>query len=58
MKECDIGSFGDECGHRCNCVDGKHCDTITGECSQPGCKDGWKGEACDQCNTKRFYGRL
>ncbi|XP_052233558.1 uncharacterized protein LOC127846389 isoform X3 [Dreissena polymorpha] len=44
---CPLGSYGVNCSKQCHCRKSS-CDDVTGACGNGGCKDGWKGIACDE----------
>ncbi|VDI18091.1 Hypothetical predicted protein [Mytilus galloprovincialis] len=50
-EKCEAWHFGTNCNKICNCL-GKPCNIFTGECSDDGCKKGWKGDSCDQGNCR------
>ncbi|KAH3692240.1 hypothetical protein DPMN_191596 [Dreissena polymorpha] len=52
-QECPLGSYGVNCFRQCHCRVGA-CDRVTGACGNGGCKDEWKGIACNET----FVGRL
>ena len=37
---CPPGRWGDDCGNDCPCLNGAHCDPLSGDCT---CGPGWKG---------------
>ena len=43
IKECDEGTWGNECLNTCNCLSSTACDHVTG-CV---CEVGWRGLLCD-----------
>ena len=47
ITECDMGSFGQNCGETCSihCQEPGKCDHVDGSCM---CQSGWKGEDCKQ----------
>lgn len=60
-RPCDGRSFGNDCGSKCNCLNGASCHPVTGACLCPagfgglscelGCKPGTYGSGCAlQCN--------
>ncbi|XP_052270483.1 uncharacterized protein LOC127871517 isoform X7 [Dreissena polymorpha] len=57
QAECPPGHFGDMCALECHCAGGKACDSITGQCQNQGCTDGWQGVACNQSCTHQQYGQ-
>ncbi|XP_052232745.1 multiple epidermal growth factor-like domains protein 10 isoform X3 [Dreissena polymorpha] len=44
---CPLGSYSVNCSKQCNCRVSS-CDDVTGACGNGGCKDGWKGKACNE----------
>ena len=40
LAACPPGRWGDDCGNDCPCLNGAHCDPLTGDCT---CGPGWKG---------------
>ncbi|KAH3717895.1 hypothetical protein DPMN_060691, partial [Dreissena polymorpha] len=45
--DCPLGRTGVNCSKRCHCRVNP-CDNVTGTCGNGGCKDGWKGMACNE----------
>ncbi|XP_052276549.1 uncharacterized protein LOC127875863 isoform X14 [Dreissena polymorpha] len=45
--DCPLGSYSANCSKQCHCLEGP-CDVVTGACGNGGCKDGWKGIACNE----------
>ncbi|XP_052067780.1 multiple epidermal growth factor-like domains protein 10 isoform X2 [Mytilus californianus] len=52
---CEDWHFGTNCNKKCNCLK-KPCNIFTGECSDDGCKMGWKGDSCDQECVSGYFG--
>ncbi|XP_048256544.1 receptor-type tyrosine-protein phosphatase epsilon-like isoform X3 [Haliotis rufescens] len=48
---CPYGTYGFQCGYRCNCDQDK-CDSTSG-CSPPACHPGWSGPTCQKHNIAR-----
>lgn len=48
--ECPAGYYGNDCRYHCslNCDVTSICDKSSGQC-EGGCKPGWTGATCDQC---------
>lgn len=42
---CPDGFYGLECRQACDCLNGAHCDPVTGQCQ---CPPGWTGPRCAQ----------
>ncbi|XP_052280727.1 multiple epidermal growth factor-like domains protein 10 [Dreissena polymorpha] len=45
--DCPVGNYSINCAKQCHCREGP-CDKATGACGNDGCKDGWKGTACNE----------
>ncbi|XP_052248294.1 multiple epidermal growth factor-like domains protein 10 isoform X5 [Dreissena polymorpha] len=52
--DCPLGRTGVNCSKRCHCRVNP-CDNVTGTCGNGGCKDGWKGMACNESCTLGSY---
>ncbi|XP_048256571.1 receptor-type tyrosine-protein phosphatase alpha-like [Haliotis rufescens] len=48
---CPNGTYGFQCGYRCNCDQDK-CDSTSG-CRPPACYPGWSGPTCETHNVAR-----
>ncbi|XP_052218302.1 tolloid-like protein 2 [Dreissena polymorpha] len=55
---CQLGSYSVNCSKHCHCRVGP-CDSVTVACGNGGCKDGWKGIACNEnrCQILQVCGR-
>ncbi len=47
ISECRVGTYGQDCEHRCECENSAGCDPVLGDCI---CTPGWDGRRCDQGN--------
>ncbi|XP_052259358.1 deleted in malignant brain tumors 1 protein-like, partial [Dreissena polymorpha] len=54
-RDCPLGSYSVNCSKQCHCRVGL-CDSVTGACGNGGCKDGWKGIACNEYCPFGSYG--
>ncbi|KAH3817670.1 hypothetical protein DPMN_119225 [Dreissena polymorpha] len=45
--DCPVGNYSINCDKQCYCREGP-CDKVSGACGNDGCKDGWKGIACNE----------
>ncbi|XP_052228526.1 receptor-type tyrosine-protein phosphatase epsilon-like [Dreissena polymorpha] len=54
QEDCPIGNYSVNCSEQCHCRVAP-CDSVTGECWNGVCENGWKGKACNEtCNTGSF----